>query len=246
MRFFLGTHKLTPTLGMCGDMGWYSLEVYRKVHAFRLWNRFIEMPDNRITKKIFRWDYNQCCKNWSSDVRRILCELDLKEIFDDMHICTLNDLSDALKEEFEFAWEEKVTEKVKLRTYNIFKEKFGQETYLKLNLDRSDRSFLSQFRLGILPLHVETGRFNRTAYLDRKCKFCNQDAVEDEVHFLLKCDMYKAERETLLTKARECNDLYDNLSDEKLYYLLNDLGRQTAKFVKNAYNKRYHIINRVQ
>jgi hypothetical protein len=53
MRFYLGTHKLTPTLGMFGDLGWYPLEIYRKIEGIRLWNRLVGMPDNRLTKKVF-------------------------------------------------------------------------------------------------------------------------------------------------------------------------------------------------
>ena len=61
---------------------------------------------------------------------------------------------------FEHDWAEKVTNKQKLRMYNQFKSKFGLENYLKINLDRFERSFMAQLRLGVLPLHIETGHFN--------------------------------------------------------------------------------------
>ena len=39
-----------------GDLGWYPLEIYRKIEAIRLWNRFVKMCGNRMTKKVFMWN----------------------------------------------------------------------------------------------------------------------------------------------------------------------------------------------
>ena len=245
MRFYLGTHKLTPTLGMSGDLGWHSLYIFRQIDAIRLWNRFINMSNSRVNRKVFMWDYHQCSSNWSSEIKKMLYELDMEEVFDDMHLCPISDLSATLKGDSENSWKDKVKNKTKLRTYITFKNKFGLENYLKVNLDRTERSLLAQLRLGILPLHIETGRFNGTPEIERKCKLCNQDTIENEMHFLLKCSKYQQERETLFRKATEVKLDFQNLLDcEKMYVLINDLCRQTAKFVKNAYFKRFFSINK--
>ena len=47
----------------------------------------------------------------------------------------------------------------KLRSYIQFKMKYQAEEYLKLYLTNYQHSLLSQFRAGILPLRIETGRF---------------------------------------------------------------------------------------
>ena len=114
MRFYLGTHKLTPTLGMSGDLGWYSLELFRIQDAIRLWNRFIKMSNDRITKKIFMWDWKQCSRNWSSEIRTIFYNADMGEYFDEMHLCSIDDISEILKSDFEQQWSEKIKDKVKL------------------------------------------------------------------------------------------------------------------------------------
>jgi exonuclease III len=244
MRFFLGTHKMTPTLGMFGDLGWYPLEIYRKIEAVRLWNRFIEMSNDRITKKVFQWDWNHCRNNWSAEVKNVLYDIEMEDYFDEMHICPIKDVSERLKGDFKHSWSDKAAVKVKLRTYIKFKSEFGVENYLKLNLDRSDRSFMAQLRLGILPLHVETGRFNRTPLAERICNLCRSNVVEDETHFVLHCQKYNRERDHLFRKAKESNDDFEQLTDvHKLRYLFTKLGRQTAKFIKEAYNKRFNVIN---
>ena len=46
MRFYLETHKFTPTLGMFGDLGWFPLGPYRE----RLWNRLVAMAESRLMK----------------------------------------------------------------------------------------------------------------------------------------------------------------------------------------------------
>ena len=72
MRFYLCTHKLAPT-GLVGDLGWYSLSLFRKLSAVRLWNRFIKMSDNRIAKKVFTSDWQLYNKNWSSEFKQVQC-----------------------------------------------------------------------------------------------------------------------------------------------------------------------------
>ncbi len=49
--------------------------------------------------------------------------------------------------------------KPKLRTYVKFKENICTEDYVKHCTSRRKRLLIAQFRIGILPLHIETGRF---------------------------------------------------------------------------------------
>ncbi len=43
-----------------------------------------------------------------------------------------------------------------------------------------------QLRLGILPLHIETGRYSNIPEADRICLLCNGNHVENDLHFLFK------------------------------------------------------------
>ena len=83
----------------------------------------------------------------------------------------------------------------KLRTYIMFKYIFEPVTYIIKCMSRRLRSRMSQFRTGILPLEIETGRYvpifdrnlrknrNRTAN-ERLCKLCRLNDIENEYHFL--------------------------------------------------------------
>ncbi len=52
------------------------------------------------------------------------------------------------------------------------------------------RSLIAQLRLGILPIHIETGRFRGTQLDDRICQLCDTQEVVDEMHFVCKCNLY--------------------------------------------------------
>ncbi len=54
------------------------------------------------------------------------------------------------------------------------------------------RLYLAQLRIGILPLHVEMGRWQRTEVDKRIDKVCNSNLIENEVllHFMFHFNKY--------------------------------------------------------
>ena len=66
-----------------------------------------------------------------------------------------------------------------------------------LNLTKRERSTLAQFRSGILPLRIETGRYVNEILEDRLCVFCINGHIKSETHFLLECDRFKLIREQI-------------------------------------------------
>ena len=86
--------------------------------------------------------------------------------------------------------------KPKLRTFCLYKDDASTEDYVMKLMCRRERSLFAQFRHGILPLKVETGRFKNIPVHNRICELCAQD-VEDEMHFLCKCETYSDLRTSL-------------------------------------------------
>jgi hypothetical protein len=106
----------------------------------------------------------------------------------------------------------------KLRTYALFKQEWGFESYLTCLDNRDHRVLLSKFRLGICPLRIETGRYEVTGRNsrgrpehDRLCECCTLRKVEDEYHFLLQCPTYCTRRARLLQKVQEKLGLSDDI-----------------------------------
>ena len=71
--------------------------------------------------------------------------------------------------------------------------------HLNSNLLKFERSLISQLRLGILPLRIETGRFIGLEVQERLCEVCDNNQVEDEAHFLFDCETYNDLRNDMET-----------------------------------------------
>ena len=98
-------------------------------------------------------------------------------------------------------WNLIVESKVKLSIYKETKKKIFSETYCTLNLTRQQRSHIAKFRLGVLALNVEVGRYTKIPRENRLCVMCNMGHVENEIHVPFDCPMYQVMRESLFEKA---------------------------------------------
>ncbi len=132
-------------------------------------------------------------------------------------------------------WEHNCSTKLKLRTYVTFKDKVEVASHVNCNMPKYDRSLISQLRLGILPLRIETGRFSNLDEEERTCLVCNSGEVENEKHFLFDCDFYLSERNRLENDI-ECN--FANLDLKAKFKTIFEHPFRLAKYVKSAFIKR--------
>ncbi len=65
-------------------------------------------------------------------------------------------------------------------------------------MNRKHRSYLVQYRCGILPLNIETSRWGSIHLEDRICKMCDRLVVEDEYHFIFHCSLFNNIRDQFL------------------------------------------------
>ena len=148
----------------------------------------------------------------------------------------LSYIKKCLFERFSTKWSTSYVNMSKLDLYKQLKTEFGIEKYLILNIDRYEKSLLSQLRYGILPLRVETGRFVNEPRCNRICTLCDSNSVEDQIHFVFHCNFYNTMRENLNIKAKNVYANWDNMSDiEKLKLLFNEMPRMFGKYVKSIF-----------
>ena len=147
--------------------------------------------------------------------------LNLFPIYHAKGIFNIDNIKQSCKELMKIEWQHEIQSKPKLRTYKLMKENFIVESYVAYHVPKNYRSILAQLRMGILPLHIETGRyknvFDRETGIHRKmnvnertCNVCKLDIVEDEKHFLFNCNIYYNERREFY---EECAKLFRNFSD---------------------------------
>ena len=116
------------------------------------------MDRDRLCKRIFLWDNSLRLNNWSYEINEIFDYVDI-DVLEYGAYCNVDTVNDKVEAERIIDWSNKVITQPKLRTYRSFKRVYKGENYLLCNFDRSTRSFYVQFRFGILPLRIETGRY---------------------------------------------------------------------------------------
>ncbi len=107
--------------------------------------------------------------------------------------------------------------------------------HLNSNLPKPERSLISQLRLGVLPLRIETGRYTRLQVHERLCELCDSDQVEDEAHFLFDCDMYKDLRNDMQTAM---NVQFDTLNLSEKFETIFKHPHILGKYLNKAMNIR--------
>ena len=202
---------------------------------------------------MFLWDknLNDCglVNTWSSEVKDIFHRNGLDYIYD-QPIFPLKSITSELKTSLlrkdQINWQSQCRTLPKLRTFIQFKNFETDSPHIFKPLSFMQRKLMSKFRLGLLRLRLETGRYirPRMAPEDRVCLICNNGQVEDEIHFLLFCDKYDEIRRKLFDYVHD-NENFQGLGNiDKLQLLLNDpkLVKQTAIFITEAYEYRSTII----
>ena len=236
IRYFLGVHRYAPIAATSGDMGWEPCEVRWKVCTARLWNRLVNMNDNRLTKKVFNWDKQQNGP-WIEDIRDMLYEYGLEEIFlraEQVHILSLKE---TLSVQTQRMWAEEIQSKPKLRTYREIKYNYYTENYVLYNLTKKRRSLCAQIRGGILPLGIETGRYVGLDEDERICQMCELNEIKNECHFILYCPFYCRIREELFNSINYVHML-DTSDSQLINCLFEKHVFKMAKYLEKAWELR--------
>ncbi len=100
---------------------------------------------------------------------------------------------------------------------------------------------MAQFRMGILSLHIETGRFRDKRIDERVCLFFNSGEVENELHFLCVCTTYSNYRQHLYSVINNDN-LLNMSNDEKFVFLLKFKRKNVCIYLEIAWDKRTEIL----
>ncbi len=247
IRYYTGVHRLSPIPGYIGDMGWINNRTRWKLESIRLWNRLININNDRLVKKVFLYDINAHTSsnksNFSAQVKQICCEVGLKDCFTNRSVIDLTSARNVLFDKFSREWLNSFKNMNKLDLYRNIKSQLGAEKFLELNISKYEKSLLSQLRYGVLPLRIETGRFVNESREDRICTLCDLNSVEDQLHFLFHCPLYSINRNELYQKARIAITDWDTLSDtDKLIKLFSVMPRNLGRYVKNSFMSRRRTI----
>ena len=207
----LGVQKQTTNIGVLLELGRMPLKTFAEKSAIKNWERIRTGKINELLKNS---QANATIDDlpWISHIKSILESHNLENYYSNpsqkrkypfIHKLLFKKQCSNFKEN---AFEMITNPDSKLRTYGLLKTKIGCEKYLLEIKNEVVRQSFTKFRLSNHVLNIEKLRHTtpKTPKENRFCPFCPK-RVEDEVHFLLECPIYRIPRKEMI----------DNLTKEK-------------------------------
>jgi hypothetical protein len=126
-----------------------------------------------------------------------------------------------------------------LTLYKNIKYNLSPENYLTIS-NYKIRNAIARIRLSSHQLQIEKGRHMKIQRCNRYCIYCDDNAIEDEVHFLFVCPKYKEERDDFFTSINMQFDM-SPLDTFICLFNSNDQGILTklGKYILRCFNKRH-------
>ena len=237
----LGVQRQTTNIGVLLELGQIPLQIYAIKSAIKNWTRIAGQETcNELLIKSYRFSLSKNL-NWPSQVKQTLSKIGMMESFITKDNSTPLKLFQRLCDIFhQNSFSEISKDRSKLRTYNLIKTKIGMEDYLKINIGNKHRISLTKLRLSNHTLMIEKGRHLKLDRNQRYCPFCSNE-VEDEIHFMITCKNYAAERYELFDQMGRIYPTFTHIKDEdKFKMLLTNINilDKTAQYISKSFEKR--------
>ena len=240
-RQILGVQKNTTTYGVLLELGRTPLMHEARKMSIKNWERIKLEKANQL---IIKSHQNSCIEelNWTTTIRNTLAEHGLSFYYTNTniknkHLGFQRRAKDIFHQEAFSTIKEGSS---KLRTYSLIKQSIGKEHYLSTIRNPKTRRTLSKFRLSNHKLRIESGRVEGLKCEERICQICSSD-VEDETHFLVKCELYKDQREKIFALCVNLKPQFPFYSDkEKFIFMMTShvLTDTISKFIDTAMSDR--------
>ena len=164
------------------------------------------MSDDMIPKMVYMWDKSLKTDAWARSVDFVLQSMNIYESVDDLqqsfesveiqeefvlkHV-DIDMVKNKLLKSCREKWWVAASEMPKLRTFMELYNDQDHRGLVYTHLTRRQRSLVVKFKIGIMSLSIEKGRFTNVPLENRLCHICSEDLLEDEYHFILFCDALK-------------------------------------------------------
>ena len=165
----------------------------------------------------------QITRGFDSILNYVLCLIKSSNVFYNQGVCNIKDAQRNFGILCANEWKESLPSYPELRIYCKFKTMLSAEPYILTNLPKSKRCLLSQLRIGVLSLAIETGRYYRKAVEARVCMVCNSGIIEDELHFICHCHYYEHYRNELYLlnyNVHENSNFYDLADIDRFVFIM--------------------------
>ena len=242
-RYYLGVNKFTPVAATSLEMDWLDPKFNRWIEIVRYHNRLVEMKPNRLPVRIYNWEKSLNVQGWVKDCEFILNYCNMGDYSGIENVCDLDVLYSRLKKLNRDKWWLDAHGKSKLRTYIRIHDTENVQSIVKRNMPRSQRSFISKFKCGVLPIALETGRWTDVKEEKRLCIICPGKHVETEDHFLTVCPALKHTRDLNFGRLNAIRDISSKKGIDKMKEMFKpDLIKATARMIEEMFDTRKSLM----
>ena len=170
--------------------------IIRKINMIRYWFKILRSEENALPLVVYRMlklDVDNSITydgaNWAFQIKTILETHGFSNIWlnQDVTSVLFPVIKQRILDVYHQSWYADINNSPRLSTYCRFKHTFVLEKYLDFILEEKYRIALCQFRISAHNLAIEIERHPNIPRDNRKCNFCNLNAIESEYHFLLVC-----------------------------------------------------------
>ena len=182
---------------------------------------------------------------WLSEIHDITVQLHLPGP-DDQVLYDMDIVDYAILQKSKEDWMQEAMLKPKLDVYRNIKDDINSTSLVDSNLNRYKRSLLAKLICGILPLEVETARYDTPVppREERYCRVCVKNLPENESHFIFDCEKLQEIRSNFY--AENIEDIVDFMmkeDNEKIKCLLSPaMIKAFAKLVEKLFAQRRAIL----
>ena len=164
----------------------------------KYWVKLLTNTDGSLPTKMYQMlredadsgnSYNG--NNWACHIKSLLDSLGLSYVWlqqNEIEI-PISLIKQRLFDIYFQSWYSDINNSNRLLTYARFKHEFTCEKNLDFISNEKYRFALTRFRLSSHELEIERGRYENKPMIERICKCCNMNMVENEYHFALVCPL---------------------------------------------------------
>ena len=237
----LGVHKSTTNDGVLIEVGRVPIVLSAQKAEVKNWVRIHNLRTNNLLKKSYEGARADAL-DWLTKIKTCLVKTGIGNYMvnegaphdKNLHLKYFSRLKDVF---YQTSLSSITNPNGKLRTYGLIKQSKDTENYLNVVRNIKHRISLSRFRLSNHKLMIEVGRHQKLPRHERRCPFCTPTCIEDEIHFLIQCDVYTILRNTLFKFCTEQKpNFYFYTHKEKFIFIMTHpcLCKEVAKFVFKA------------
>ena len=198
-KFCKFTLNLPSSLQTCySELGRMPLYIRRNFQMIKYWAKLANCSYSPLLYNFLVMQVHESLK-WASYRRELFNQCGLPYLWTKVGVdnsIPIGEIKQMLHDQYLQEWSSSLSSTSgKLRLYKLCKYEFKRELYLQLPMHL--RCILSRLRLSCHSLLIETGRYRKPKPIpvdERKCIFCNMNAIEDEIHF---CEFYQKKRRNI-------------------------------------------------